>query len=176
MVYLSNFAWVYAPEGVGGYFPYLDSTAYFPSVTSADSGYYYFQIESASCYDYEDSVYVSVIAVPGPITGLSHVCQFSAITLSDSISGGTWSSYNTSIATVDGSGNVTGINPGTDTVYYSLISACAGSVQKMVVTVDASGAVSTASVSGLCWCGLLYFYRHSGRWHLEYQPADYCVY
>ena len=50
----------------------------------------------------------------------SAVCQGSTITLNESVSGGFWSSGNTSTAVVDGSGNVTGVTAGTATIYYTV--------------------------------------------------------
>ena len=48
------------------------------------------------------------------------VCQAaSPITFNASVSGGTWSTANSAIATVDGSGDVTGVSGGTTTVSYT---------------------------------------------------------
>ncbi len=62
---------------------------------------------------------VTVSAAPGAITGAATVCAGSEITLSDG-GGGTWTSSNTAVATVDGSGDVWGANGGTATIAYSL--------------------------------------------------------
>ncbi len=62
---------------------------------------------------------VTVSAAPGAITGAATVCAGSEITLSDG-GGGTWTSSNTGVATVDGSGDVWGANGGTATIAYSL--------------------------------------------------------
>jgi gliding motility-associated-like protein len=67
----------------------------------------------------------TVWPLPTPIVGNDTVCQGSTILLSDAFAGGVWSSLNTLIATVgSGSGFVTGVNPGTATISYTLPTGC----------------------------------------------------
>jgi len=62
-----------------------------------------------------------------PISGAGNICIGSPIALSETTTGGTWSSSNTSIATVDATGHVTGVSPGTATILYSVTSgSCTG--------------------------------------------------
>ncbi|MCW3123936.1 MAG: surface protein, partial [Flavipsychrobacter sp.] len=69
---------------------------------------------------------VTVNQTPTAITGPGNVCQGSAITLSDAVTGGTWTSGNTSVATTPlGSGNISGLAAGTATITYTLGSGCA---------------------------------------------------
>ena len=75
----------------------------------------------------------TVNPAPSPILGLPNTCIGFTAHLSDITPGGTWSSSNTSAATVDASGNVTGIAQGLTTISYTLSTGCAASV---VVTVD----------------------------------------
>ncbi len=68
---------------------------------------------------------VSVNPQPVAITGTLSVCAGSTTTLSDASTGGSWSSANTSIATVNaGSGVVTGVGAGTVTISYALPAGC----------------------------------------------------
>ena len=60
---------------------------------------------------------------PGAITGPSSVCIGLNISLADGVMGGTWSSSNTSVATVAG-GLVTGISTGSATVSYTVSNSC----------------------------------------------------
>ena len=78
---------------------------------------------------------VTVNALPSGITGASTtVCQGSQITLSDGSAGGTWSSSNTSQATVGaGSGIVTGISAGTPTISYTSTAGCSSTI---IITVN----------------------------------------
>ncbi len=64
---------------------------------------------------------VSVNAVAA-ITGPGSVCIGNTITLADATSGGTWSSSNPSVATINSSGVVTGIALGSTTITYSVSS------------------------------------------------------
>ncbi len=73
------------------------------------------------------TVVATVYTLPAPITGNFQVCQGSTNTLGTTTPGGTWSSSNTAIATVDASGNVTGVSsaaPGTATITYALGTGC----------------------------------------------------
>ncbi len=60
-----------------------------------------------------------------PITGVTNVCAGLTDTLADALSGGTWSSSNTTMAIVAaGTGVVTGISAGFPTITYSLPTGC----------------------------------------------------
>lgn len=60
----------------------------------------------------------------GTISGSSTVCVGASTTLSDTTTGGTWSSSNTSIATIGSTGIVTGISSGTVTISYTVSNSC----------------------------------------------------
>ncbi len=79
------------------------------------------------------------------ISGSTSVCVGLTITLSDAISGGTWSSGNTAVATVSSGGVVTGISIGTTNITYS-VSGCI-SVHTVSVT---SGAASIGGTTTVC--------------------------
>jgi PKD repeat protein len=67
---------------------------------------------------------LTVTAVPAPITGTLLLCKFTSTTLVESVSGGVWSSGSPVVAIVDTVGLVTGINPGTAVISYSLGTGC----------------------------------------------------
>ncbi len=68
---------------------------------------------------------VTVNPNPGPIAGPTTVCVGQTITLTNGLSGGTWSSGNTAVATVGiTSGIVTGVSAGFTTITYTLPSGC----------------------------------------------------
>ncbi len=93
------------------------------------------------------SVIVTVNAVPSAIGGSGEVCVGSDITLSNSISGGTWLSSTPTIASVAiGTGVLTGNNPGTTTVIYATGAGCSAS---KIITVNAIPA-SIGGVLSLC--------------------------
>jgi trimeric autotransporter adhesin len=88
----------------------------------------------------------TVNAAPGANTGNTTVCVGGNITLSNSTSGGTWSSDNTGIATVGaGTGLVTGISSGNTNITYSIGATGCNSVSE--VTVNASPAAIIGSTS-----------------------------
>ncbi len=75
----------------------------------------------------------TVIALPPPIKGYTQVCPDKSTTLSDSLTGGTWSSSNTSVAIVGvNSGTVTGINADTTYIYYTIKPGCSVSAMFIV--------------------------------------------
>ena len=70
---------------------------------------------------------------PLPITGGSSVCVNSTLQLANGISGGNWMSSNTSIATINSSGVVTGVSAGIDTISYnSTLGVCSGPVSRVI--------------------------------------------
>lgn len=76
-------------------------------------------------------VEVSDYPVVPAITGSSSVCLFETVTLSNALTGGSWSSADNSIASVNAvTGEVTGINAGVTDIYYTYINAagCAATV------------------------------------------------
>ena len=85
----------------------------------------------------QTSTVVTVNPLPGAILGTLSVCQGLQTSLSDGSAGGTWSSSNTSVATVSGSGLVNGTATGTvaltATITYTLPTGCTSTA---IVTVN----------------------------------------
>lgn len=80
-----------------------------------------------------------------PITGTLSTCVTGTTTLADATPGGVWSSATPLLASVDGSGVVTGLAPGTATIIYTVTSAgCSNSVSANV-TVNARPDLGGAS-------------------------------
>ena len=67
---------------------------------------------------------VTVNPVPVAISGANSVCLNATTTLSDATGGGTWSSNNSTIASVSSAGVVTGNNVGVTTITYTLPTGC----------------------------------------------------
>jgi sugar lactone lactonase YvrE len=59
------------------------------------------------------------VVVINPITGNTNVCIGGTSALSDATTGGTWSSSNTTVATIDATGLVTGVSGGVATITYA---------------------------------------------------------
>lgn len=71
-----------------------------------------------------------------PVTGPSAVCVGATAALTDASPGGSWSSSNTSVATVGSTGVVTGISAGVATISYSANLGCGMSVATSNITVQ----------------------------------------
>ena len=85
---------------------------------------------------------------PGAVSGSVTVCQLSAISLSDATSGGSWSSSNTSVASIDAaSGLVLGLTAGTTNISYTVTNACGSTSATSFVTVNALP-VTPAAITG----------------------------
>jgi uncharacterized protein YjdB len=78
----------------------------------------------------------SVPAAPNVIIGAGNICNGSSIILSDMTVGGAWSSSNTSIATIDGSGNVTSVSGGATTISYTLTNICGSTAATAILQVE----------------------------------------
>ena len=92
------------------------------------------------------SVYkvLTINLFPSAISGPGNLCSGSAVILSNSISGGMWTSSNPAIATVgSASGNVSGISVGTDTISYTMPGGC---FVALPITVNALPAVVMGSI------------------------------
>ncbi len=103
------------------------------------------------------TVVVTVNPYAGNISGPTSVCVGASIALSDDVTGGAWSSLNTSIATVDASGNVTPVaGPGGPvTIAYtsSLCSFVATATYPITVLPLPSVAAITGGSASLCETG-----------------------
>lgn len=94
---------------------------------------------STGCFS---TTQVTVVAAPSSITGTAIVCTGNTTTLSSSPGGGSWSSSATGVATVSGSGVVTGVSNGTANITYSLSGGC---FVTQTVTVNTSPAAITGT-------------------------------
>jgi gliding motility-associated-like protein len=87
------------------------------------------------------TVTVKALPVVNNISGTFSVCAGATTALSNSTPGGTWSSSNTAVATVDNSGVVTGVAAGTATISYTVASNGCSTTKTADITVNALPAV-----------------------------------
>ena len=100
---------------------------------------------------YPISVTITNRADSGIISGASTVCTGATTTLSEMVSGGSWSSSNTGIASIGSTGVVTGVATGNATISYSVTSGCGSSVSTKTTTVIASpNAGSITGAGSVC--------------------------
>ena len=98
-------------------------------------------------------VSVKAVADTGIISGPDSVCQYAAITLTETVTGGTWSSSDTSILIVDPvTGLVTGRATGSAHIYYTTQSLSCGplSAVHMVTVKVAPDAGNITGPNGTC--------------------------
>jgi len=97
------------------------------------------------------NITVNPAANAGVITGASVVCQFNSISLTDTTTGGTWSSSNAAVASVNTSGIVTGVTAGSVTISYTFTNSCGTMIATAPVTVNpAPNAGAIAGASNVC--------------------------
>jgi uncharacterized protein YjdB len=85
------------------------------------------------------SVTVNPLPNSGTITGTATVCPSATTTLSNTATGGTWSTVNAATATIgSATGIVTGVSQGTTTTSYTVTNGCGTSAATRIVTVSAS--------------------------------------
>jgi len=89
---------------------------------------------------------ITVNPAPAAILGTASACVGASTLLTNSVSGGTWSSNASSVASISGSGLVTGNSVGNATITYTLPSGC---YSTRAVTVNPQPAVVTGA-SAVC--------------------------
>jgi len=108
------------------------------------NGNYYFYTYIGLRYVHDGSNRQFIAAA---VTGNSLICLGSTASFSDATAGGTWSSGNTAVATIDTfSGVLSSIAQGTATITYALGAGCSAT---KTVTVNSIVSVITG-VSGIC--------------------------
>ena len=102
---------------------------------------------------------IGASAAIGAITGGSAVCGGAHLTLSDTTSGGIWSTMNSGIATVgSATGIVSGVSAGTATIVYTVSAACGTATATNIVRVNAlSSLISSHNPPATC-SGSLFSY------------------
>ena len=94
---------------------------------------------------------VSPLPSPGSITGSTTLCTGGSTTLSATVSGGTWQSGNTSIATIGSTGTVTGIAVGSVFISYTVTNGCGSSTVTTIINdLPASPITPITGASSLC--------------------------
>lgn len=70
------------------------------------------------------NVTINLKPSPGVISGLNTVCPGDSVALTESASGGIWSSSNFTITDISSGGVVAGLLPGNDTIIYTTFNSC----------------------------------------------------
>ncbi len=108
-------------------------------------------------------VTVNTGAVVAPISGTRNICQGATTPLSDVTAAGTWSSSNTTVATIGAGGLASGLTAGTTIISYSVSSGCGGSaVATLTVNALPVASISPAGTYTICAGGSALFTASSG--------------
>lgn len=117
------------------------------SYTATTSGNYTVIVTQGACVVTSAAVTVTAITTSaGAIVGPTGVCIGQTIILSSTVSGGSWTSSNPSLATVGSTGAVTGIAAGSVLISYTVSNAC-GTVTS-TTTIGVSAGTAVAAISG----------------------------
>ena len=154
---LTSYIWT----GPNNYF----STGVSPSVvliptTTAANGFYSVIVTFSGNFTSNPAVTSSAITlnsapVVGTITGATSICVASSTTLSIATSGGTWSSSNTALATINSSGLVSGVGSGVVNISYTVANAC-GSVSAIIaLTINPVPTITATTPNARCNAGSL---------------------
>ena len=137
----------YSWTGVGGATGLSCTACSSPTITPGATGLNIYSVVATSgiCSSgLSDSI--TVYPSPAPLTGIASVCLGSTSTLGETVTGGTWSIADPTVATVDASGVLTGVATGTTTVSYT-IGVCSAT---LVVNVGTSGPSVISGISSIC--------------------------
>ena len=126
---------------------------------SVGSSVIYYTVTN-SCGVATDSTLIVVYLMPvvAPISGANEVCAGEAIVLTDSVSGGAWSSSDPAIASVSG-GTVTGVSTGSAIISYLLTNVCGAALTSASVHVLSNAECNTGIITTI-----------SGPVHYEIYP------
>ena len=143
-----TYAWWTVDDPSTAYTNGMDGVVW-PNTTGTTNVIYH---RSNGCYSRSAAFSINIEDYPDPgtVSGIDSVCKRSSITLNDTtLLSGIWSTEDTSIATVDGSGIVIGVHGGTATISYSVKNSCGTYAATLDVTVDTTntGTIS-ATLSG----------------------------
>ena len=102
---------------------------------------------------------VVTVAPPsgGAITGLASLCQGLTTFYSSTVSGGVWTSSNTTIATIGtATGFISGVSPGVVTISYTVTNACGTAFATKTIAINPIPAMaSITGVSSICVGGVV---------------------
>ena len=132
------------------------NTATSQSITVTQSGTYGVSVTNGQgCAAIAAPVTINVVPFPvlDPIAGSNSVCIGATTPLSNTTAGGTWSSSNTSVASVSTAGEVSGNNSGSATITYTYTNAagCTSTVTKPIaVNVIPSAVTSISGPTTFC--------------------------
>ncbi len=114
----------------------VDATGVVTGIAAGTATISYTVTNSCGVANATQVVIVNPLPVAGPINGTTSMCAGAITSLTDAVSGGTWSSASTDIATVDAAGVVAGVAAGSTTISYTVTNSCGATNATEVVIVN----------------------------------------
>jgi hypothetical protein len=131
--------------GIGSYQWSNGSTAAILPITASGT-YSYTITNAAGCSATSSPAVVQINPVPvvAAVTGNNSVCMGATTSYSNATSGGTWTSLNPNIATVDASGVITGLMAGSSVINYTVTnsSGCSTIASKTIIVNPVPSAIT----------------------------------
>ena len=141
-------------SGTGGTFNALAGT-FTPAPGATSSIFSYTILGTTPCINDASSVAININPQPSAaiLSGNQSICVGLTTTFSATVLGGSWSSSNTAIATVNSvTGVITGVTAGVATISYTLVAStpCVNSVYTRTITVFGSVQPTIDGFQGVC--------------------------
>ncbi len=115
--------------------------------TASAAGSYNVVVTQGTCSATSATTVVTILTVSAaPIGGATGVCVGSTAIATDATTGGTWSSSNTAVASINSSGVMYGVAVGTVTISYAVTNACGTAT--VVRTITVSNPTTVAAITG----------------------------
>jgi uncharacterized protein YjdB len=129
----------------------VSATGVVTGITAGTANIYYAVSSSCGTTFIYKTITVNAAPVVPAIGGVSSVCTGANITLTNTTTGGTWSSSSVATASVSTAGVVRGNTAGSASISYTVTNTCGTTVVTKIVTVNALPAVAaTLGSSALC--------------------------
>jgi gliding motility-associated-like protein len=132
------------------------STGAISGVSAGTATMTYTVAGTGGCADVVATRTIAVTAPPsaGILSGIQTICVGGTSTLSSTVNGGSWSSSNNSVASINGFGLVTGITTGTATMTYTVAGAggCADATATRLITINPLPIATIAAGSSTTFC------------------------
>jgi len=139
----------------------INSTGNVQTVSAGTTTIRYIVNNGAGCIDSVSALY-TVNALPSinAIGGNNNVCIGNNTQLSETTSGGSWTNTNTTVASVDNTGKLTGITAGTDTIRY-IVTNGAGCTDSVFTTVNIKSPSSSNTPVSICSSALPFTWNNN---------------
>ncbi len=110
---------------------------------------------------------IALSAITAPVS----ICYGSSVTVTDTATAGTWSSSNTSVASITTGGVVTGLSSGTSIISYSKSNSCGSAVVTHSITVS-NGSITAITATPVLCAGNSTNINVSGTSTYSWSPAS----